>query len=395
MSSIDTFRPDLDRVQRNAAVCAIVGIVGLAFYFFHDRDLFFHSYLVAFIYWAAIPFGSIAVLMLHHMTGGWWGYPLRRILEASTRTCWILVVLFLPIWLGMSQLYSWTRPDAFPNDDLHHFKRLYLEPGFFTLRAVIYFVILLFFVYLLNKRSAAQDQTGDPALQAKLGGMSGLGVVLWGFIVSAAAFDWVMSLEPDWFSTIFGMIFIDLEALLALCFVVFIYGRLAKRDPMKNLLRLQDYNDIGNLMLAFTLLWAYLQFDQFLLIYAGNLRDEIPWYKTRVFGGWGAWAAFLLVFHFFVPFFMLLQRSIKRNLDRLSRVAVYLVVMAVFDVYWLVIPSFDTDRSGPRFHLSDLFAFAALGGIWVAAFAWQLKKLPILPLHDPRFEGVLLHEHGD
>jgi hypothetical protein len=397
MSSIDTFRPDLDRVQRNASICAAVGILGMAFFFVRDNDQSLRSYLMAYVYWAAIPLGSIAVLMLHHLTGGWWGYPLRRILEASTRTYWIMVVLFLPIWFGMSKLYSWTSwsdpKSTYPNDDLHHFKRLWLAPGFFTARAIAYFVILLFFVYLLNKRSAAQDQTGDRALQAKLGGMSGIGVVLWGFIVSAAAFDWVMSLEPDWFSTIFGMIFIDFEALLGLCFAVFIYSRLARREPMKDLLRLQDYNDIGNLMLAFTLLWAYLQFDQFLLIYAGNLRDEIPWYVTRVFGGWAAWAAFLLVFHFFVPFFMLLQRSIKRSLERLSRVAVYLVVMAIFDVYWLVVPSFD--KSGPRFHLTDFFAFAALGGIWVAAFAWQLKKLPLLPLHDPRFEGVLLHEHGD
>lgn len=396
MSSIETFRPQLDKVQRNALACGVVGLVLAAIFLYRDPDQFFHSYLMAYVYWVAIPLGCIAVLMLHHMTGGWWGYPLRRILEAGTRTFWIMAVLFVPILLGMSHIYSWTswtKPGAYPDDVLHHFKRAYLTSGFVTLRTVIYFVILLGFVYVLNKRSVEQDQTGDRSLQGKLGSMSGIGVVLWGFIVSAAAFDWVMSLEPDWFSTIFGLIFIDLEALVALSFVVFVYGRLSDREPMKDLVRPQDYNDIGNLMLAFTLLWAYLQFDQFLLIYAGNLRDEIPWYITRAFGSWGAWAAFLLVFHFFVPFFLLLQRSIKRNLRSLARVAGYLVVMALFDVYWLVTPSFE--KSGPHFHVVDFLALAGIGGIWVGAFAWQLKKLPILPLHDPRFEGVLLHEHGD
>ncbi|HKS83745.1 MAG TPA: hypothetical protein VJR23_19740 [Candidatus Acidoferrales bacterium] len=397
MSSIETYRPQLDRLQNIAFTCGVIGLALSGVFLYRDSDTFFHSYLMAYVFWVAIPFGCIAVLMLHHMTGGWWGYPLRRILEAGTRTVWVMAVLFIPVWLGIPKLYTWTKANAFPDDILHHFKRVYLSTGFFTVRAVIYFVLLLGFVYLLNKRSADQDKTGDPKIQGKLGVLSGIGVVLWGFIVSAAAFDWVMSLEPDWFSTIFGMIFIDLEALVALSFVVYVYGKLADREPMKDLVRPQDHNDIGNLMLAFTLLWAYLQFDQFLLIYAGNLRDEIPWYMTRVFGGWAAWAAFLLIFHFFVPFFMLLQRTIKRNLRRLSRLGGYMVVMAFIDVYWLVIPSFEKD--GPHYHPADIlrniFVLAGIGGIWLGAFAWQLKKQPILPLHDPRFEGVLLHEHGD
>jgi hypothetical protein len=393
MSSIDTYRPQIERVQKRALVIGIIGLLLCALFFFRDRDQFFRSYLMAYIYWVAIPLGCIAVLMLHHMTGGWWGYPLRRILEAGTRTFWIMVALFVPLWLGMSRLYSWTKPDAFPDDTLHHFKRVYLSSGFFTVRAVIYFLILLGIVYFLNKRSMDQDRTGDPRLQAKLGSMSGPGVVLWGMIVTSAAFDWVMSLEPDWFSTIYGMIFIVLEALLALSFVLFVLGRMSDREPLKNLIRPTDYNDLGNLMLAFLLLWAYLQFDQFLLIYSGNLRDEIPWYLTRAFGGWGFIGAILIVFHFFVPFFLLLQRSIKRNLRSLSRVAAYLIVLSFVDVYWLVVPSFE--KTGPHFHLMDLFAIVGIGGIWVAGFAWQLKKSPILPLHDPRFEGVLLHEHGD
>jgi hypothetical protein len=393
MSLSDTYRPQLDRVQKQATLAGVIGLALCLVFFFRDKDQFFHSYLVAYIYWIAIPFGSIAILMLHHLTGGRWGYPLRRILEASTRTLGLMAILYIPLWLGMSRLYPWTNPDEFPDDTLHHFKKTYLSPGFFTARTIVYFVILLGIVYLLNKWSADQDKTGDPIIQHRLGFMSGPAVVLWAFCVTAAAFDWVMSLEPEWYSTIYGLIFIDVEVLVTLSFVLFVFSRLSKDGPLKDCVRIQDYNDQGNLMFAFLMLWAYLSFDQFLLIYATNLKDEIPWYLTRAFTSWGYVASFLIVFHFFVPFFLLLQRAIKRKLRMLSRVAAFMLVLTFVDIYWLVIPAFD--KQGPHFHLTDIFAVVGIGGIWVATFAWQLKKMPILPLHDPRFEGVLLHEHGD
>jgi hypothetical protein len=394
MTSSETYRPQLDRVQKQATLWGVVGLALCAVFFFRDRNQFFHSYLFAYVYWIAIPLGSMAILMLHHLTGGRWGYPLRRILEANTRTLGLMAVLFIPIWLGTSHLYPWTNPDAFPDDYLHHFKRVYLSSGFFTVRAIFYFAVLLGLAYILNKWSAEQDQTGDPRLQHKMGYISGPAVVLWAFIVSAAAFDWVMSLEPDWYSTIYGLIFVDVEVLVTLSFVLVIFRMLAKREgPLKDCVRVQDYNDQGNLMLAFLMLWAYLSFDQFLLIYATNLKDEIPWYLTRAFTRWGYVASFLIIFHFFVPFFLLLQRAIKRKLNTLSRVGAFMIVLTLVDIYWLVTPAFD--KTGPCFHPMDLFAIVGIGGIWVAAFAWQLKKMPILPVHDPRFEGVLLHEHGD
>jgi hypothetical protein len=393
MNSTETYRPQLDRIQKQATLWGVIGLVLCVVFFFRDKNQFFHSYLYAYIYWISIPLGSMAILMLHHLTGGRWGYPLRRILEAGTRTLGLMAVLFIPVWLGLSRLYPWTNPDEIPDDYLHHFKKNYLSTGFFTARTIIYFVILLAIVYFLNKWSAEQDRTGDLGLQHRLGFASGPAVVLWGLTVSAAAFDWVMSLEPEWYSTIYGLIFIDVEVLVAMSFALFVLGRLSKREPLKDCIRIQDYNDLGNLMLAFLMLWAYLSFDQFLLIYATNLKDEIPWYLTRAFGGWGYVASFLIVFHFFVPFFMLLQRAIKRKLRLLSGVATFMIVLTLVDVYWLVVPSFD--KTGPHFHFLDLFAVVGIGGIWLATFAWQLKKMPILPLHDPRFEGVLLHEHGD
>jgi hypothetical protein len=393
MNSPETYGPQLDRVQKRAGFVGVVGFLFCVLIFFRDRDQFFHSYLYAYIYWISIPFGSIAILMLHHLTGGRWGYPLRRILEAGTRTLPLMAVLYIPIWFGMSRLYPWTNPDEFPDDYLHHFKKTYLSPGFFTARTILYFMILFGIIYLLNKWSADQDRTGDPIIQHRLGFMSGPAVVLWAFVVTGAAFDWVMSLEPEWYSTIYGLIFVDVEVLLTLSFVLFVFGRLSKDGPLKDSVRIQDYNDQGNLMFAFLMLWGYLSFDQFLLIYATNLKDEIPWYLTRAFTGWGFVASFLIVFHFFVPFFLLLQRAIKRKLRLLSRVAAFMIVLTMVDIYWLVTPAFD--KKGPHLHPMDIFALIGIGGIWVSTFAWQLKRMPILPLHDPRFEGVLLHEHGD
>jgi hypothetical protein len=393
MSSIDIYRPRIDRLQQRAAILGVIGLALCLVFFFRDKDQFFHSYLFAYVYWIAIPFGSIAILMLHHLTGGRWGYPLRRILEASTRTLWLMPILYIPLWFGISRNYPWTNPDEIPDDYLHHFKKTYLSLGFFTARTIVYFVILLGLVYILNKWSADQDKTGDPIIQHRLGFMSGPAVVLWAFCVSAAAFDWVMSLEPEWSSTIYGLIFVDVEVLVTISFILFVFWKLSNEGPLKDCVRVQDYNDQGNLMLAFLMLWAYLSFDQFLLIYATNLKEEIPWYLTRAFTGWGFVASFLIVFHFFVPFFLLLQRAIKRKLRLLARVGAFMLVLTMVDVYWLVIPAFQ--KQGPHFHLTDLFAVVGIGGIWVAAFAWQLKKMPILPLHDPRFEGVLLHEHGD
>jgi Ni/Fe-hydrogenase subunit HybB-like protein len=204
-----------------------------------------------------------------------------------------------------------------------------------------------------------------------------------------------MSIEPLWFSTIFGFLFMIVAALVAMAFVIFVLRLLSDNEPLKNVVTASQFNDLGNLMLAFVMLWAYMSFSQFLIIWAGNLKDEIPWYITRAFGGWGALAVFLIVMHFAIPFLLLLQRGVKRRLRLLSIVTGWLVVLTLVDVYWLIVPAFADERNRPQFHVSDFLAVIGIGGIWVGTYIWQLKKMPLLPLHDPRFEGALQHEHGD
>ena len=261
-----------------------------------------HAYLVGYVYWLMIPLGCTAILMMHHLTGGWWGYPIRRLLEAGSRTFGVMAILFLPILLGMKLIYPWvTSYGEMAGDPNFRFKLAYLTPQFFVVRVVIYFLILFTLSYFLNKWSREQDRTGDPATAKKLEAFSGPGLILWGIVVSFSMIDWVMSLEPQWFSTIYGMIFMIVGALTAMSFIVFVVRRMSD-DPAFKDVTAGQYNDLGNLMLAFTMLWAYLSFSQFLIIWSGNIKDEIPWYMTRAFGGWAVVAVILIVLHFALPF---------------------------------------------------------------------------------------------
>jgi len=304
-----------------------------------------------------------------------------------------MAVLFIPILVGMTRLYAWARPADVQADAILQAKHWYLNVGGFTTRAIVYFAIWLGIAYLLNKWSREQDATGNPELADKMTAISGPGLVLWGLIVTGAAVDWVMSLEPHWFSTIYGMLFIVIECLATLSFTLFVLRMVSNYEPIKDTIEPKRFVDLGSLLLAFVMLWAYLSFDQLIIIWAGNLKDEIPWYMQRAFGGWAPIGATLIVLHFFVPFFLLLQRGVKRRIRVLSLVAAMIFVLTLLDIFWIVVPSYETLR--PRVHLADIFAVIGIGGAWVSAFLWQLNQLPLLPLHDPRFEGVLEHEHGD
>ena len=392
MNGTSTARAQLDRVQRIALSSGAIGLVLCGVFAMRDHTQFFRSYLFAYVFWLAIPMGCMAILMLHHLTGGWWGYPIRRLLEAGTRTFVWMAALFVPVLLGMSHLYKWAQPAQVAADPLLQYKRPYLNPQFFTARVVIYFAIWIGLSRLLNKWSSEQDRTGDPRLATRLEALSGPGLILWGIAVTYSSIDWVMSLEAHWFSTMYGMIVMVVAALTAMSFVVFVLRKLSEQEPIAHAVTASQFNDLGNLMLTFVMLWAYLSFSQFLIIWSGNIKDEIPWYTARAFGGWGAIAAILIVLHFALPFLLLLQRGVKGRLQMLSLVAGMLIVLSLMDVYWLVAPAYKT--SGPSPSPLDVFAVVGIGGLWIAAFFSELKKRPLLPQHDPRFEGVLEHEHG-
>lgn len=355
---------------------------------FHDWTQFFRSYLLGFVFWTGAGLGCMAILMLHHMVGGTWGFALRRFFESGARTLVLMAALAVPLLLNLSKLYPWTNPAALA-DPLPPFKRLYLSLPFYLVRTAVYFAAWIFLATFLNRWSSEQDRTGNPEIVRRLQNLSAPGLLVYGLTVTYASVDWVMSLEPAWFSTIYGMIFMVTQALTAMALVTVAVTLLADRKPLSEMLTPGLFNDFGNLLLTFTMLWAYLSFSQYLIIWAGNLQEEVPWYVRRATGGW-AWVALtLIVFHFAVPFLLLLMRFIKRRRRILAAVAAGLVGMSAVDIYWLSAPAFEPH--GPEFHLLDGGILLGFGGLWLGVFLSQLKKRPLLPLHDPRLEEVAHH----
>jgi hypothetical protein len=389
MNTVDTLQPGIARLQKTALVVGAAALALCVAAGLRSPTQFFRSYLLAFVFWIGLPLGCSAILMLHHMVGGTWGFPLRRLLESGTKTLWLMAMLVLPILFRLPALYSWADPSKVRVDPVLQYKHPYLNAPFFVARTVVYFAAWTALAYFLNKWSSRQDETGEPGLTRRLQSLSGPGLLIYGLTVTFASVDWVMSLEASWFSTIYGTIFMVTQALAAMALVTLTVILLSKQEPLAGLISPRVLNDYGNLLLTFTMLWAYLSFSQYLIIWAGNLQDEIPWYLSRAQGGW-AWVALgLIVFHFAVPFLLLLSRFVKRRAQILGWVAAGLVLVSVVDIFWLTVPAFE--RRGPEFHLTDWLAILGIGGLWLWRFAAQLKGRSLLPLHDPRLKEIMQH----
>lgn len=378
----------VDRVGRRAWGVAAVGVVLTALgYFAAGSGQFFQSYLTAYIYWLGLALGCLGVAMIHHLSGGAWGLVVRRVLEAASRTLPVMLLLFLPLLAGLSQLYSWARPEAVAADELLQHKQPYLNPDFFTGRAVAYFALWIALAWVLSRLSARQDETGDPKLARRMRAVAAPGLVLFALAVTFAAFDWLMSLDPHWYSTIYGVYFLGGFGLTAFAFLAVVGLFLSRREPMSRAFGRRHFHDYGKLMLAFVMLWAYFAFSQFLIIWSGNLPEEIGYYLERTRYGWQVVALALIVAHFALPFVLLLSRDLKRQARRLIWVALLVLAMRWVDIYWQIGPVFHAERIAP--HWLDLATMLALGGIWVALFARKLKRRPLLPINAPDLEEAL------
>jgi hypothetical protein len=394
---------DIDLYRSRALKVGGVGLLACAVGFVVDRDHFFRSWLIAYLLFLSIALGSMGLMMIQHLSGGAWGV-FRRIFEASSRTLPLLAVLFLPVVLGMHSLYPWTHPEHVAEDEILRHKAAYLNVGFFLVRALIYFAGWILITWTMTKWSRQQDE-GDMSVNLRLQYLSGGGLVFYTFAATFAAIDWIMSLNPHWYSTLFGFLFVGGHGLAALAFTIVVSTFLAQREPMSGVLKPHHFQDLGKLSLAFVMLWAYFNFSQFLLVYAANLVEEVPYFLARTAHGWQYIAVLLLVFHFAVPFLLLLSRDNKRNPYRLVWIAVALLVVRYLDLFMLVTPEFAASgenlhlltgehASGLFVHWLDLAAPLAIGGVWSWMFLTQLAQRPVLAMSDPYLREALESSGG-
>jgi hypothetical protein len=394
----------VSRLEKRALVIGVLGLLGCIAGWIISPEQFFRSYLVAFLIVLGLSLGSLGLLMLQHLTGGHWGTLIRRPLEAATRVLWLVAGFFIPLIFGMKYLYSTHKvgdevrmgwldaPKPGEEGALSNLQQWWLTHNAFLVRALIYFVVWIGLMWLFNTLSREQDvNTEDRKLRRRLKFWAGPGIILYVFGMSFAAFDWVMSLSPHWASTIYGFMFVAGQAISAMALMILIIVMLSYSEPFAHFIQERHLHDLGKLLFAFNMLWAYFSFSQLLIIWSGNLPEEITFYHQRLQGAWGFVAVGVLVLHFFLPFLVLLSHDVKRNRRLLPIVACWMIAMRILDVYWLTRPEF-TRQALPS--LWDFAALLGLGGLWFWFFAGQLKQRPLLPLGEPKLaEAIANNEH--
>jgi len=377
--------------RRSLIIGVIAGGIAIAGAVFQPA-VFFRGYLLSFMAWLGIALGSMVILMLRHLTKGGWGMIIRRILGAAMRTLPLLALLFIPLLFALPRLYPWARPlgdvpDKNLRQHLQNITHSYLNVHGFIIRAIIYFAIWGTLIFLLTKWSKEQDRPPVRDNSARFKVLSGPGIILYGFTISFAAIDWTMSLDPSWISTIYPLIILIGEVLSALCFAVVIERILFRYRPMSELLKPEYVHDHGKFMLTFIMVWAYFSFSQWLIIWAGNLPEEITWYTKRLGGGWGWIGLFLVLFHFAVPFAILLSRPFKRDVTKLVWLAMWLMLMRYLDLFWVIEPNFSKTITVTW---ADIIVPVAMGGLWLAYFCRNLASMPLVPAYDA-FASEVLH----
>ena len=365
------------------AVGLLVGVAGVLV----SPEQFFQGYLVAFVFWVGVSLGCLALLMLHHLSAGGWGLVGQRHLEAGALTVTMMAVLFVPLLFGLHHLYEWTHAEAVAQSAVLQHKKPYLNVPFFIGRAVLYFAFWIAVAWLLRRWSVRLGETGTSAFAQRMRRLSAGGLIGHILLVTFASVDWIMSLEPHWFSTIFGWLIAVSQTLTALAVTILVLPRLVVRRSasLQRLFKTKHLHDYGNLTLVFVVLWTYMLFAQYVIMWSGNIPEDIRWYVHRREAPWGWMSTVLVVFHFVVPFAMLLSRRTKRSRRALAGLAAGLLAVHLLYVGWLVLPSFH--HVGLHTYWTGAGAFVGMGGLWSAAYAFFLSRQPLLPRRDPRFEA--------
>jgi hypothetical protein len=391
-NNAESIRPLLENAQKRWLTIGVIGAVLCVVGSLTNAEQFFRSYLFGYMFWFNLTLGCLAGVMAHNLTGGDWGEATRRQLEAGMRVLPLMALLVLPILFGLPKIYEWANPEHVAHSVILQQKIGFLNPTFFIIRIGIYFLIWITLANFLYKWSGELDRDPNLSIMRRMENLSGPGIVIYFLTSTLASFDLVMSLEPQWYSTIYGLLFIVYQALAMLTVMIGVTTWLSKHEPLSSVATEKHFHDLGKLTHGFVVFWIYGTFSQFLIMWSGNLPEEIVWYVRRTAGGWKAVAIFLVFFHFVVPFFLLLSRNNKMRKNSLVKIAGLILFMRFVDLYWLISPAFYPD--GVHFHWLDVAAPVGIGGLWLTTFYAQLKKRPLVPLPDPFTEAEQALEHA-
>jgi hypothetical protein len=353
------------------------------------------SYLFAWFFFGMMSLGFLGFLCLHHTVRGKWGLPVMRIFEAgaSPQVLITMAIAFLPVVIpvlsGKSSLYEWSHADVVANDPILQHKAPYLNPVFWTIRFVLFFLIWIGISNFLAKSTAKQDETGEYSNEQRRSQIAPPGLVAFFVTATFAATDWFMSLEPHWYSTIYGVWNVVGAGLMALSVTVLIVTTNKDREPYKGLITPKLTKDLGNLLFALTMLWGYTSLSQYLIIWSGNIPEYTSYFVNRRLEGWQGVGLALILGQFFIPFFALLAPRTKAVASNLAKVAGWILVMRLLDSYYMIMPSFQaSSRPTPMPQLWDFVAFIGVGGLWLMGFCLAMKSKKLIPTYDERlFEG--------
>lgn len=387
MSLMDVARARLTRIQMVAMGIGLLGTIALAIGATFDTPQALRSYLYAYLFWLGVTLGSMAIVMIHHLTGGAWGFVIRRLGEAAALTAPLMALLIVPILVGMPDLYVWSHHSVIAADaTLRQKSSFFLSVPWFIGRAGLYFAIWITLAWILRKWSLEQDRTGNVVIEQNFQALCAGGLVIYVLSMSYAALDWYMTIEPHWFSTIFAMIVLVGQGLSGIALLIVAATMAIGPERLKELASIKALQDLGHLLLAFVVLWTYCSFSQYIIIWSGNISAESIWYIHRGRGGWRP-VIFTIVFgHFLIPLWLLVWGNLKRNPVSLSLIAGFILLAHVLEQFWLVMPAYHNSIS--QISWMSLASPLAIGGWWVGLFAWIARRAPLVPLHDPRLEGI-------
>lgn len=375
-------------LQRVAGIAGIVGLVLCGIGLVSNATAFYQSWFWAFLYWSGFTVGGLGILLMHNVVGGNWGVISRRVLEAAMRTLPLMVILFIPVLIGMKDLYPWAQENLVKVNKVLQHKQPYLNPTFFIIRAVFYFAYFAFCGFRLKRWSDQQDETGAPEIRNRMRAFSAPGVLFFVLIATFAYIDWVLSMNIEFYSTIYGGMILIGQVLQTFALAIIVLVTTGGPGRFRGMLNSQLLHDLGNLMFAFTIFWTYLSLSQLIIVWPANLPQELGWYLDRINGGWLPVAILIVFIMFLTPFFLLLSQNRKRDPQRLRRVAYLLLIARAVDLFWIVQPTLR--KGGFTILWTDIAAFVGIGGIWIFLFLRNLNQAPLLPLRDPRLPRAVV-----